>query len=127
MKGYSQKELKDIIPNKHVLDLKRKVPTIDWKKRMVEGDKLFTEKLIVLSESILIEYLDNISLPANKGNNKKQLSSLKKAIKKLNKLNTKSSYIDSMEREELVEFFNEACSLAGLDYVGDITEEYREW
>jgi hypothetical protein len=39
----------------------------------------------------------------------------------------KFHFIETLEREELCEYIMEAAGIAGLEFDGDITEEWREW
>jgi len=63
-------------------------------------------------------------LPDEKG----ILRIVKDVVIKFNELNEKYDYfIETLEREELCEFIDEALRTIGYNPKGDITEKWREW
>ncbi len=103
-------------------------PTIEWTVRMAEGDNIFTSQNIESTNKVLDSYINNLKNLGVKPKKKDIMKYVKDVVNKLNELNDKYDYfIETMEREELAEFIEEAAHLAGLKIEGDITEEWREW
>lgn len=140
-KHYSHK-LKDLEKNKVISqapqntmgdittyeELKRNKPTTDWRQRMKEGDDLFTDANIHAVDDILDSYIHSLSALGNTLSKAEIMECVKKVVLKLNELNEEFDYfIETMEREELYDFIDEAARMAGLESEEDITEEWREW
>ncbi|MBA9028349.1 hypothetical protein HNP81_003669 [Peribacillus huizhouensis] len=103
-------------------------PTNEWKKRMADGDDIFTLKNIEATNKVLDSFINNFKKLGVKPKKGEILENVKEVVIQLNELNDKYSYfIETMEREELYEFITEADRIAGLKVEGDITEEWREW
>ncbi|WP_141434344.1 hypothetical protein [Bacillus sp. 03113] len=95
---------------------------------MAEGDNIFTSQNIESTNKVLDSYINNLKNLGVKPKKKDIMKYVKDVVNKLNELNDKYDYfIETMEREELAEFIEEAAHLAGLKIEGDITEEWREW
>jgi len=110
--------------------LKKEKPTKNWTKRMIEGDSMFNKNCINESEELLDSFIDDLIEATKSKNASKVFSKVKKVIVSFNKLNKKyNSFIETMEREELAEFIEQATQLTGfVIYEGvDITEDIREW
>ncbi len=123
---------KNISPDKFgaLESLKKRKPTSAWKKRKSKGDEIFTDNNIKDTEKVLEDFIDLIIAAAKERKANKVYSVIKKAVTALNKLNDKhESFIDTLEREELVEFIAKATKLTGfkIDDGVDLTEEWREW
>lgn len=103
------------------------LPTQAWKVRMDEGDDLFTEENIAATEKVLQRYLKDIF--RLQGQSEDEIIRIVQAtVLRLNVLNEKYDFfIETLEREELVEFILEKAQNAGLETEEDITEEWREW
>lgn len=113
-----------------LIELKNNLPVIDWGKRLKEGDTSFTEGNISDTAKILNVFIESLKTATESGNARAVYSATKKTVIGLNKLNEKHhAYIDTMEREELVEFLHQAIKLTGfvIDEGLDLTEEWREW
>ena len=115
---------------KDLLTLKDRSPIIAWKKRMGEGDDQFTTKNIDETNILLNAFIDNLV----EATEQKKANAIYQAVKKLtraiNTLNDKhESFIDTLEREELVEYIHKAVRLTGfkIEKDLDLTEEWREW
>jgi hypothetical protein len=103
------------------------MPTVWWRKRMEEGDDMFTEEAIAASEKALQEYVSSL-ISLKKPTEKAILEKVKEAVIEFNRLNEEFDYfIETLEREELYEFIDEKAREAGLEPDEDITEEWREW
>ncbi len=127
-KNYEQSELHDLKANTKLVDLLQCMPTIKWRERMSDGDLIFTSKKILSTQKILSEIIQTLESSKAHANVDKVLPVIENGIKKLNKLNEKENYfIDSMEREELVEFINEIYIKSGCEYISDVTERLRTW
>ncbi|MEH7014830.1 hypothetical protein V7087_29185 [Neobacillus niacini] len=103
-------------------------PTIEWKERMNESDDLFTAENIAATNVVLDSYIISLKELKDNPTEAEILECVKKAVLSLNELNEKYDYfIETMEREELWEFLDEAARIVGLESEEDITEEWREW
>ena len=108
--------------------LKEDLLTEEWRIRLKEDDPSFTEKNIQLSETALIEFIDSVIKATEEEKANKILAAVKKVVVTFNKLNDKYEFIDTMEREELVDFIIKIVELTGFKVEGaDITDEWREW
>jgi hypothetical protein len=104
----------------------------EWKKALKEeGDSLgFTIEDVDKCASVLDEYIDKLQSYNGKATNEEIMECVKEVVLSLNELNKKTdeNLIETMEREELYEFIQQAAKLAGLETdETDITEEWREW
>lgn len=111
-------------------EIKNQTPVVDWEKRMQEGDMNFSAASISATDMLLKEFITNLINATEKKNAKAVYSATKKLVLGLNKLNDKyDCFIDTMERDELIEFLQNAIRLTGfvIDEGLDITEEWREW
>ena len=131
-----QSELK--IQNKNInqdnieelISLKNSKPTIDWTIRMKGGDDIFTQKNIKESETILNDFIDELVIAVKSKKASSVYSKVKKVVSNFNKLNGgENSFIETMEREELVDFIEKATKLTGFKIEDgiDITEDWRAW
>lgn len=104
------------------------LPTVFWRERLDDGDDTFTNENINASEKALNAYIQKINGLGETPTQKKLLSLVKEVILKFNNFNEKYDFfIETMEREELVEYILSVAELAGLETVEDITEQWREW
>ena len=131
-----KKALKEQNKHLHPLDgdklknLRKKLPTSSWRNRMKEGDNQFTDQNIRATEEKLLLFMDQVATAAAEKKANKVHSAIKKFVVAVNKLNeAHESFIDTQEREELVEFLEEAIGLTGFQIPEsvDMTEEWREW
>lgn len=115
--------------------LSTNLPTKDWQKRMAEDSEEgeaspFTTKNIYAAELVLKEFINALEVATEKKKASQVQASIKKAVIAFNKLNPKNNYfIETLEREELVDFMTKAVSLTGfkIEEGADITEDWREW
>jgi len=101
-------------------------PTVRWQKQLQDGDDLFTEEGIQASNKLLDKYLESL----NSASNKEEIwKAIEEVVKGFDKLQLEHDYlIETMEREDLAQFIQDAAKAAGLTYDGDVTEEWRmEW
>ncbi|WP_225230684.1 leucine-rich repeat domain-containing protein [Cytobacillus stercorigallinarum] len=129
LEGYSviQDNRKNISESNEEKQLNEKMPIVLWKRRMEEGDYLFTKENLASSEKVLKNYISEIKA-LNTPTIEELIESVKSVVLKFNKLNVEYDFfIETMEREELIEFILEVASSGGLEIVDDITEEWREW
>jgi len=107
-------------------NLVKEKPTLVWTIRMNEGNDLFTKSMIAKSEKVLDTYLHNLSKAKETAEIWKAIETVVKGFDKLNMED--DGFIETEEREELIEFIKNAAASYGLHYEGDVTEEYRmEW
>jgi len=113
-----------------LITLKDNKPTGHWAKRLSEGDLTFNELNIKESSEILDKFIDDLVEAIKSRKASSIYSKTKNAVVNFNKLNKKhKGFIDTLEREELVDFIQEATKLTGLtiDENVDITEDVRQW
>jgi len=112
-----------------ILKYKSNLPTEKWKIRKDEGDDIFTDQNIGLTENILKDYIVRLGELTSKKKASTIYNSVKKIVYSLNTLNDKHEFIETMEREELCEFINKIVRETGIeiDTKIDLTEEWREW
>lgn len=109
-----------------IKNLKSKTPSKDWEIRMLVGDDMFTKKDIEFAQKTLEIFIDNIC----EATNKKKASKIYSSIKKITlTFNINNNFIETLEREELVNFIHETVKLTGFEIEdkSDLTEEWREW
>lgn len=101
-------------------------PTIRWQKQLQDGDDLFTEEGIKASNKLLDNYLESLNAS---GNEKEIWKAIEEVVKGFDNIQLEHDYfIETMEREDLAQFIQDAAEAAGLTYDGDVTEEWRmEW
>lgn len=110
--------------------LKIQKPTTAWLQRLKEGDSIFTHSNIRESEIILDSFIDNLVIATKSKKASSIYSTVKKVTEHFNKANQKhNDFIDTMEREELVGFIENAIKLTGFKITNgiDITEDWRQW
>jgi hypothetical protein len=132
LKKYLSQQNKNINPENQnlILELEETLPTNYWKKRKNEGDDSFTDERINSVENLIKDYLKTLVELTTKKKASNIYNSVKKVVSSLNKINSKNDYfIETMEREELCEFINNAVRKTGIqiDQEIDLTEEWREW
>ncbi|WP_298507162.1 hypothetical protein [uncultured Maribacter sp.] len=110
-------------------NFKSKLPTIEWTKRKLEGDDIFTNESINIIEKLLIDYINQLIKLTSKKNATTIYNSVKKITTSINKANDKLQIIDTLEREEICDFINQIVRKTGLniDSTIDLTEDWREW
>jgi hypothetical protein len=107
-------------------NLVKQKPTLAWTGRMNEGDNLFSRSMIAKSDKVLDTYLHNLSKAKETQEIWKAIETVVKGFDKLNMED--DGFIETAEREELVDFIKNAAESYGLHYEGDVTEEFRtEW
>lgn len=103
-------------------------PTLNWRERMDDGDDMFTIANISAADKALHHYLGKIQGLNENVSQKNLLDCVKEIVLKFNQLNEQYDYfIETTEREELVEYIVSVAELAGLKTKDDVTEEWREW
>ena len=131
LKAFLKSQNKNIDPNRipEIQAFLSEIPIPEWRKRMAEGDDMFSEESITAVETTLTEYVQTLCEAMQKKNATTVYNSMGKLVKKLNKINDKYGLIETMEREELCEWLNTLIRKTGLELADnvDITDEYREW
>lgn len=113
-----------------IIALKKSKPTSNWRHRLNEGDSIFNDSNIRESETILDSFIDNLAIATKSKKASSIYSTAKKVTEIFNKANRKqNNFINTMEREELVNFIENAIKLTGfkIDNGVDITEHWRQW
>lgn len=110
--------------------MRNKLPTLKWHKRMQQGDTLFTEQNIAEVATALVAFIDDLLLCTAKKKAAPVYASVKRLVIHINKLNSRfDGFIETMEREELVPFIQQAVHYTGFQTEKnfDITEAVRMW
>lgn len=92
----------------NVLLWKDAKPTERWCERMKGGDDCFSGENIEATDKILDDFINQLAAATNEKKAGKVLSTIKKVVTALNKLNAKYNHIETMEREELCAFIDSA-------------------
>ncbi|MEO8493624.1 MAG: hypothetical protein ABI614_01035, partial [Planctomycetota bacterium] len=107
-----------------------RLPTAAWERRRKSGDKQFTTAGITAVKQVLEAFIADIANATSTRNAKSIYTAVTKATKAINKVARQHSrMIETMEREEIVDFFHATVRLTGfeLDASFDLTEEHRSW
>ncbi len=128
-------KLKETIKKQNILfenhflvsEFQNKKPTICWHDKMLEGEIFYTKESIDETDKILTKFIDNLIIATKEQKANKILSSVKKVVLALNKLENKYSHIETNEREELCTFILNVLEITGFKCDWDITEEWRNW
>lgn len=134
----SLKAQKNNITNEHLNELRSLVavmPTKAWIERIsADSDEsetpLFTAKTISAAETELNKFLLSLESAVNNNKASQVQRAIKQTVEAFNKMNNNDDhFIDTLEREELVEFMTKAVRLTGfkVEEGADITEEWRKW
>ena len=109
-----------------IRNLKTKTPTKNWEIRMNEGDDVFNKKNIEFAQKVLETFIDTICEATIQKKGTKIYSAIKKVVVSFNR---NGDYIETLEREELVDFILESVKLTGfkIEDNSDLTEQWREW
>lgn len=109
--------------------LKDEKPTILWKERMADGDDIFNEENLQQSEILLDLFINSIQVASTEKKANKILSATKAIVVGFNKLNKKYGHIETLEREELCLFIDNAIKATGFEIEenDDLTLEWRQW
>lgn len=123
---------KNIIPERipEVEALIERFPTIAWERRMNSRDTHITVEAIEASRQVFEAFIAGVCKATKTRNPKSIYAAVKKATNAFNKVARQhKGFIETMEREETVEFFNTAIKLTGFQFDPsfDLTEEYRSW
>jgi hypothetical protein len=113
-----------------IKELKLNSPILTWKKRMKDGDDNFNIQNIENSETLLSDFVKSLFIAVEEKKASSIYSATRKVVKGFNKLNDKyQSFIETLEREELVNYIHNAIRMTGfqLESEIDLTEEWREW
>ena len=111
-------------------ELKKSKPTSNWRHRLNDGDSIFNNSNILESETILDSFIDNLTIATKSKKASSIYTTAKKVTESFNKVNQKhNDFIGTKEREELVQFIENAIKLTGvkIDSGVDITEDWRQW
>lgn len=100
-------------------------PTVRWAQLMSEGNDFYTTENIKESDILLDKYLLDLSIAKD---SVAILKAVERVVTGFDKLNLRTQFIETGEREELAGFIQRAAEVYGLKYKGDITEKWRmEW
>jgi len=105
-------------------------PTDSWQLRMKSGDTQISAEAIAASRQVFEDFVAAVCRATKTRNAKSIYGAIKNSTKAFNKLARQhKGFIETMEREEIIEFFNKVVGLTGFqtDPSFDLTEEYRSW
>ena len=152
MKDYTIDELKNILPSdnfklnellkKHGLptyqvnnpmlasfdELPEFKPTLKWKENIDDEDGMYSKVVVDETNEVLDRFIQQLRNIGQDNIEAEAKTSVKETILELNQLNKKyNGFIESVERDELCDFIEQAISILGISTEEDITEEWREW
>lgn len=107
-----------------------RLPTSAWERRRKAGDKQFTVAGITAVRQVFEAFIASVAKATKTKNGKSIYTAVTKATKAINKVARQHPrLIETMEREEIIDFFNATVRLTGfeLDESFDLTEEHRSW
>ena len=114
-----------------ILKLKEQKPTLFWQERLAMGDDNFTKQTLDETNVLLDNCVNDLANLSDSATENEKVEIIKNAILKLNTLDTQHEFIFELESEELIDFFNELASQAGVDLKHfedeDVTFEWREF
>lgn len=87
--------------------------------------KRISNEILELVEKIFIEFIRGISKTGEFNNTKDD--SIEKLITKLNKINSRFNFIQTIESEELLEYINYLLKIHDIIDDNDIIDSHREW
>ncbi len=127
-----KEQKKNILPERipEIEALIERSPTLAWERRMNSGDAQITPEAIEASRQVFEAFIAGVCKATKTRNAKSIYTAVTKATKAFNKVARQhAGFIETMEREEIVDFFTAAVQLTGfeLDSSFDLTEEYRSW
>ncbi len=120
---------KNILAENNVLvsEFKNKKPTIQWYKDLRKKDSFYTKESVDETDKVLSQFIENLVIATKEKKANKVLSSVKKVVLALNKLEEKFAHIETDEREDLCLFILDAVENTGFQCDYDLTEEWRNW
>lgn len=105
---------------------KEQFPSREWQRRMLAGDDELNAKDIESANIIFNQFIDNLRQATIEKKASKIYSAIKKIVLSFNKV---SHFIETLEREELVDFIHSSVKLTGfvISEEVDLTSQWREW
>ena len=93
---------------------------------MNEGDDIFNKEDIEFAQKVLETFIDTIYEATIQKKATKIYSAIKKVVVSFNR---NGDYIETLEREELVNFIQDSVKLTGfaIEDNSDLTQQWREW
>ncbi len=125
------------VPPESLSDMKGRLPTKDWRERIAKGMWHVSSDIIDETEKILQSFLKAIEKTDK--DPKTTLKAFAMSICELNVLNTMNGhFIETIEREELADFYNEVANVIefknppeivefAIDDPDDVTLIWRMW
>ncbi len=108
--------------------LRANKPTKRWRESMGDGDANFTKAALRDADAALNAFLTALAKLGAKPAADDALPLVKQVVERFNAINEgHGPVVETSEREELCEFFNEALRAVGIEFDHDVTEEWREW
>ena len=127
-----KEQKKNILPERipDIEALTNQLPTIAWERRMKSVDAQATPEAIEAARQVFKALVTGIAKATTTRNAKSIYTLVTKATKAFNKVARQHpGFIETMEREEIIDFFSTTVRLTGfeLDPIVALTEEHRSW
>lgn len=117
-----------LLGNAQLDALAGRLPTARWQLALSEGDDNFSRAAIADVERALAAFLRAIAQLASSPTRESTLPIVERLVRSLNQVNQRhASVIETLEREELCTFIDDALAVIGVHYETDVTEQWREW
>ena len=102
-------------------------PTLAWLENISENKGIYSPSIVDEVNKILDDFINQLKIEQEKA--KLRIKSIvKETVLQLNKVNEQNdNFIETDEREELCEFFEQAIKVIGIATNEDMTEEWRNW
>lgn len=112
-----------------VEELRVQIPTLRWRRSMVEGDELFNEADIATAETALNAFIDTVKAATSQRDAQAIQAAVKDIVLAINEINGRSGMIETLERDELGVLIDTVVRASGFSLPDDedITAEWREW
>lgn len=109
--------------------LRDQIPTPRWRESMAEGDELFNEADIAMTETSLNAFVDTVKAATSQQDVQAVQAAVKDIVLAINEINARSGMIETLERDELGVLIDAVVRASGVSLPDDedITAEWREW
>ncbi|KAB1113877.1 hypothetical protein F4V89_11205 [Neorhizobium galegae] len=109
--------------------LRDQIPTPRWRESMAEGDELFNEADIAMTETSLNAFVDTVKAATSQQDLQAVQAAVKDIVLAINEINARSGMIETLERDELGVLIDAVVRASGVSLPDDedITAEWREW
>lgn len=109
---------------------KRKAPTLEGLSRSTpfkDWKGLVPSKTLLASRKVISDSIDALRALGTKSNRKKVLAVIRAGVEQFNDLDERAQFINSIERENITDAFNDMAAAAGVIDIDDVIEDCRDW